>query len=281
VNAVPAGVARPTIAHPGVAHPGVAHPGVAHAQRTGRWSTPGEPAVTSVKLLHSFELRHGPTRVLLAPGAQRLLAFLALDGGTLTRAYVAGSLWIDSSQESANANLRTALWRLRRVSCRLVDSTATHLSLAPEVLVDLHSAREAARHAATAGPDFSEEQLERILSAGELLPDWYDDWLVIGREQFRQARLHALEALCGALTRTGDFGKAIEVGLAAVAGEPLRESAHRAVMRAHLAEGNRHEAARQYELCRRALAPLGLMPSPETHTLWQRCRSSDGGVTLP
>jgi DNA-binding SARP family transcriptional activator len=270
VNAVPAGVARPAIAHPGLAH----------AQRTARWSTPGEPAVTSVKLLHSFELCHGPTRVLLAPGAQRLLAFLALDGGTLTRAYVAGSLWIDSSQEAANANLRTALWRLRRASCRLVDSTATHLSLAPEVIVDLHAAREAARHAA-AGPDFSEEHLERILSAGELLPDWYDDWLVIGREQFRQARLHALEALCGALTRTGDFGKAIEVGLAAVAGEPLRESAHRAVMRAHLAEGNRHEAARQYELCRRALAPLGLMPSPETRTLWQRCRGSDGNVTLP
>jgi len=237
------------------------------------WSAPSEPAATSVKLLHSFELRHGSTRVLLPPGAQRLLAFLALDGGTLTRAYVAGSLWIDSSQEAAHANLRTALWRLRRVSCPLVDSTATHLSLAPGVIVDLHSAREAARHAACAGPDFGEEQLERVLSAGELLPDWYDDWLVIGREQFRQARLHALEALCGSLTRAGHFGKAIEVGLAAVAGEPLRESAHRAVMRAHLAEGNRHEAARQYELCRRALAPLGLAPSPETHAvaaLWQR-----------
>lgn len=252
---------------------------VIHAQRAAPWGASGELAFTSVKLLRSFELRHGPRRVLLPPGAQRLLAFLALDGGVLTRVYVAGSLWIDYSQEAANANLRTALWRLRRVSCPLVDSTATHLSLASEVVVDLHAAREAARHATADGSDFSDEQLESILSAGELLPDWYDDWLVIGREQFRQVRLHALEARCGQLTRSGRYGKAIEVGLAAVAGEPLRESAHRAVMRVHLAEGNRHEALRQYELCRRALAPLGLAPSPETETLRQRCTGGDGAVT--
>lgn len=256
--------------------------GVVHAQRSAPWGAsgaPGELAVTSVKLLRSFELRHGPERVLLPPGTQRLLAFLALDGGVLTRVYVAGSLWIDYSQEAANANLRTALWRLRRVSCPLVDSTATHLSLASEVIVDLHAAREAARRATADGPDFGDEQLESILSAGELLPDWYDDWLVIGREQFRQARLHALEALCGSLTRGGRYGKAIEVGLAAVAGEPLRESAHRAVMRVHLAEGNRHEALRQYQLCRRALAPLGLAPSQDTETLRRLCSGGDGAVT--
>ncbi len=252
--------------------------GVIDAQRAAPRGAPEEFAVTSVKLLRSFELRHGRKRVVVPPGAQRLLAFLALDGGVLTRVYVAGSLWIDYSQEAANANLRTALWRLRRVSCPLVDSTATHLSLASEVVVDLHAAREAARHATADGADFGDEQLDSILSAGELLPDWYDDWLVIGREQFRQARLHALEARCSELTRSGRYGKAIEVGLAAVAGEPLRESAHRAVMRVHLAEGNRHEALRQYELCRRVLAPLGLEPSLETETLRHRCTGGDGGV---
>lgn len=238
----------------------------------------GELSVTRVRLLRSFELRHDRERVLLPPGAQRLLAFLALDGGVLTRVYVAGALWIDYNQEAANANLRTALWRLRRLPYPLVDGTATHLSLASEVIVDLRAASDAARRATAGGPDCGDDQLERLLTAGELLPDWYDDWLVVGRERFRQARLHALEALCDALTRGGRYGKAIEVGLAAVAGEPLRESAHRAVMRVHLAEGNRHEALRQYELCRRALAPLGLAPSPETETL-RRCAGGDGAVT--
>ncbi len=171
----------------------------------------------------------------LPPSVQRLLAFLALEGGVLSRMYVAGTLWIDSSQEGASANLRTALWRLRRLPYPLVDSTPSHLSLASEVHVDLHTVTEAARRAdADADTDVSslpDQDLEQILAAGELLPDWYDEWLLIGREQFRQVRLHALESLCDRLTRTGRYGKAIELGLAAVAGEPLRESAHRAVMR--------------------------------------------------
>ena len=65
-----------------------------------------------------------------------------------------------------------------------------------------------------------------------------------------QIRLHALEALCERLTSTGCYALAIESGLAAVAAEPLRESAHRALIKAHLAEGNRSEALRQYgRLC--------------------------------
>ena len=38
---------------------------------------------------------------------------------------------------------------------------------------------------------------------GELLPDWYDDWVLLERERFRQLRLHALDALCDDLTRAG------------------------------------------------------------------------------
>jgi DNA-binding SARP family transcriptional activator len=54
----------------------------------------------------------------------------------------------------------------------------------------------------------------------------------------------------------------VEAGLAAVRAEPLRESAHRTLVRAHLAEGNRFEANRQYHNCRRLLqAELGLEPS--------------------
>ena len=55
---------------------------------------------------------------------------------------------------------------------------------------------------------------------------------------------------------------AVEAGLAAVAAEPLRESAHRALIAAHLAEGNRSEAMRQFEFYRMLLGKeLGLEPS--------------------
>jgi tetratricopeptide (TPR) repeat protein len=63
----------------------------------------------------------------------------------------------------------------------------------------------------------------------------------------------ALEALAELLVGAGQLARALEAALSAVRAEPLRESAHRALIRVHLAEGNRGEAQRQYDLCRRLL----------------------------
>jgi DNA-binding SARP family transcriptional activator len=231
-------------------------------------------------LLRSFELRHLSEPVHLPPAAQRLVALLAIQRCALRRVFVAGTLWTDYSETAANASLRTALWRLRQLPCGLVDATPTHLSLATRVEVDLHRAREIAHRLRDLVDDWHEDDVETIVRAGELLPDWYDDWVVIERERFRQARLHALEALCHALARRGRYESAIDAGLAAVAGEPLRESAHRAVILVHLAEGNRGEALRQYEFCRRLLKEqLGLEPSIELERLRARCVARDGAVT--
>ena len=102
----------------------------------------------------------------------------------------------------------------------------------------------------------------------DLLPDWYDDWLAFERERFRQLRIHALESLCERLIALERFGEAIETGLAVVTAEPLRESAHRILIRIHLAEGNGAEALGQYRRFRALLHDeLGLEPSPEMRTL--------------
>ncbi|HEX2156656.1 MAG TPA: bacterial transcriptional activator domain-containing protein, partial [Actinomycetes bacterium] len=115
-----------------------------------------------------------------------------------------------------------------------------------------------------------DHQPEPAALAGDLLPDWYEDWVVLERERLRQLRLHALEALCARLTGAGRFGAAVQAGLAAVAGEPLRESAHRTLIRAHLAEGNPGEAVRQYHLYRRLLTDeLAIEPSPAIRGLVQ------------
>ena len=236
--------------------------------------------VTQVALLRSFELRHRSEPVHLPPAAQRLVALLAIQRCALRRVFVAGTLWTEYSETAANASLRTALWRLRQLPCVLVDVTPAHLSLAGRVEVDLYRAAAIAHRLADGAEDLPDGDLQAIVRAGELLPDWYDDWVVIERERFRQARLHALEALCHALARRGSYESAIDAGLAAVAGEPLRESAHRAVILVHLAEGNRGEALRQYEFCRRLLKEqLGLEPSIELERLRTRCVGGDGAVT--
>jgi DNA-binding SARP family transcriptional activator len=239
-------------------------------------SVPDEVPVR-LGLLNGFELRHEDDVVALPLSAQRLLAFLALRDRPLQRVYVAGVIWMESSQEHANANLRTTLWRLRRPRCPLVRATSTQLALDGDVAVDV---REAAWRAQRAIEHRAESaDLPELCDAGDLLPDWYDDWLLIERERFRQLRLHALEALCEDLARAGRFAAAAEAGLAAIAGEPLRESAHRGLIKAHLAEGNVGEALRTYRLYRDLLRrELGLEPSAEMESLVQSLAPRRGAL---
>ena len=222
----------------------------------------GTAEAVTLGLLQGFRLEHDGGKPELPLGIQRLVAFLAVHNRPLLRLYVAGNLWIDSSEEHANANLRTALWRLHRLDFRLVDATRSHLSLAPEVTVDLHDLTRRARQVLRHGAAPTRENVDAILSGGDLLPDWYDDWVVVEREQFRQLRLLALETLCSDLSAAGSYPTAVEAGLACIAAEPLRESAHRALIGAHLAEGNRVEAIRQFRLYETlVLNELGVEPS--------------------
>jgi DNA-binding SARP family transcriptional activator len=87
--------------------------------------------------------------------------------------------------------------------------------------------------------------------------------LIIEQERFHQLRLRALECVCERLTACGEYARALEAGLAAVAAEPLRESAHRALIKVHLAEGNRAEGVRQFHFYEKLLHDeIGLAPSP-------------------
>jgi DNA-binding SARP family transcriptional activator len=216
----------------------------------------GRGSSVALSLLGGFEIRRGAEVVALPLNAQRVVAFLGLHGRPLSRAHVAGALWIDSSEGRAAASLRSALWRLGLSGCDVIRARRDVLLLSPHVSVDL---RDAVRRAhrllgwhqgdpPPAVPDPAQEHLDWLALSTGLLPGWYDDWVIIERERFNQLRLHALEALCLRLIVEERFGAAVEAGHAAIAAEPLRESAHRALIQAHLAEGNRADALHQYEL---------------------------------
>lgn len=225
---------------------------------------------TTLSLLNGFEVRCDGEPVGLPITAQRLLAFLALHERPLLRPYVAGSLWINADDERAGASLRSSLWRLNRSGHRLVEATPMQLRLAPAIDVDLRRALALAQRLLDGTA--SDEDLDAAEASldGEVLPDWYDDWLLFERERFRQLSLHALEVLADRLVDAGLLARALLAALAAVRGEPLRESAHRALIRVHLAEGNRAEALRQGELCSRILHDrLGVQPSSQLDQLLQ------------
>ena len=187
--------------------------------------------------------------MILPEGSQRLLALLALKGRLIRRETVAGTLWPVATEAHASSSLRSAIARLRGEARVSVAATARDLGLADDVTVDLWDARELAYQLlAPADPLPSAVPGPEAIPAlsAELLPDWYDEWALVEAEDWRQLRLHALEALADRLRARGEYGNAAAAALAAVRAEPLRESPRAALIRVHIAEGNPTEALREF-----------------------------------
>lgn len=237
----------------------------------GHGPGPDDVASLEVRVLNGFEVRVSQCPVALPKSAQRLVAFLALNRRPVSRAYAGGTLWSEYTDERSMANLRAALWRLRQANVPVVEVTSGLLKLAPGVKVDVWELARLAHRLLDPGGSCPEELLASGIVAltSEVLPEWYDDeWLVAEREHLRQLRLHALEALAERLISMERHGQAVEAALAAVRLEPLQESAHAVLIRAHLLGGNRCQALRQYEQCRVLLRQeLCLEPSRHLESL--------------
>jgi DNA-binding SARP family transcriptional activator len=239
---------------------------------------PGADRGFMVSVLGGFRLWWGTSVQVGVPRAsQRLLAFLALHGGVVNRATVAGTLWPDASESHAYSNLRSTLARLERRCRKALEAGRLELGLAEGVTVDIRHSQALARR--LLDPAVTPRQSDLATAAGvalsaDLLPGWYDDWVLIQAEDWRQLRLHALEALAGRLTACGRWGEAAGAAGAAVRAEPLRESAHAILIQVHLAEGNQSEAVREFTRYRALLhAELGLEPTPRLRRLIQGLQS--------
>lgn len=236
---------------------------------------PGANHSSMVSVLGGFHLWwSGSVQVGIPRASQRLLAFLAIRGGVTGRAAVAGTLWPDAYEIHACSNLRSALARLNRTYREMLQVSKLELGLARGVTVDIRYGQWLARR--LLDPAVTPEQSDLspaaiVVLSGDLLPGWYDDWVLIEAEDWRQLRLHALEALAGRLTAAGCWGQATDAACAAVRADPLRESAHAALIRIHLAEGNQSEAVREFTHYRALLhAELGLEPTLRLRGLIQR-----------
>ena len=219
-----------------------------------------------LSLLGGFELVIDRQIVPIVTGSQRLLAVLALSADGMTRADVVTTLWPNKDRARGFANLRSAHWRLPSEARNVVAVSGDRLMLEPAVQCDVIELRQRIA-GLTAGLADSATLSVADLTAN-LLPSWYEDWIIAEREQLDQLRVRALELLCEQLTAQGRFGEAIEAGLTAVTSEPLRESAHKVLIAAHLAEGNRSEARRHYELYEQLLhQELGVVPGPDLQRL--------------
>jgi DNA-binding SARP family transcriptional activator len=240
-----------------------------------------------LRLLGRFDLV-GVQSGKLGEAGQRLTALLAVRQGVVARWQAAQLLYAEASEDQAAANLRAVIWRMRHCVPAVIDATGTEIRLAADISVDYWAAARTAhaliasgitdvaeRGSASIAPGADRSAVVNVadpsanLTAAlradireDILPGWPEPWLVTERERFHQLRLHALELLCIMLIRRGQFGAAVDAGLAVVAADPLRESGQRALIDAYLAEGNACDAIRQYDAFRVLLhAELGLLPT--------------------
>jgi DNA-binding SARP family transcriptional activator len=214
----------------------------------------------------------GGERIDVPEGSKRLLVFVALHRGRIERRYAAGTLWPVADDVRAAGNLRSALWRLNGSGIKLLAADKRGLAMRDDVLIDLEVINAWA--ARLIGSSTTPEDLEVMpwgIDALDLLPGWYDDWALLERDRIRQRLLHALEALSRQLANLGRCAEAVEVAIMAVSAEPLRESAQRALIEAHLAEGNWVEARRSFETYQQLLdRELGADPDPDLAALVHR-----------
>ena len=226
----------------------------------------GEDLTLSV--LGSFQFRAGDTASALPSGSQRLLALLALAGPVG-----------DPVDDRGNACGPTRASSTRRRACvprsracaakpapRSTSPTSTSTSLRA-CMVDIRESKAFAHRLLEPNtPHLAPEATAAAVASlsADLLPDWYEDWVLIETAEWRQLRLHALEAMADNLAAEGRWAEAIAAAQAAIRGEPLRETSHAALIRVFLAEGNQTEALGQFNRYRTLLNDeLSLEPTSQ------------------
>lgn len=221
-----------------------------------------------VNLLGGFEVTAGGRSWDMPSSCQRLLVYLVLRGRPQHRTVVAGSLWPDKTEGRAAANLRASLWRLPTpAGVNLVDSTGPSIQVSRELAIDVREA-EAVGWALVADPTSLVNEVDSSLFLQELLPGWYDDWVMFERERVAQLQVRFLEALTYALVERDRLTKALDIALRLVNVDPLREASQRALLTVYRAEGSFEQARRQFETYRQLIQDtFGCDPSPTLRSM--------------
>ena len=235
-------------------------------------------------LLGSFRVqRQTPLNLPSAAVARSLLAYLLLhQEQPQSRHHLLGHFWPDLPEQQARRALSQALWHIRRALPDLIASNreTVHIPPSENLWVDAVAFRTLVQAVLNAEPQ--QNGVDELCAAldlyqGELLPGLYDDWLLPLREQLRELYLQALERLVAAEKRNNRYEEALQLALRLAAADPLREAAHREIMRLYVALQRPSAALEQFETCSRLLQEeLALQPDAETRALVQAIAAQAG-----
>jgi DNA-binding SARP family transcriptional activator len=216
------------------------------------------------------------------PGAQGRLVFsiLALERDRAVPIdELAVELWGEDPPRAWDAALRALISKVRSALApvgigdteALVSALGSYqLRLPPRTWIDVEAATDATHRAESALRAGNREEANGwTLVAGSIarrpfLQGIDAPWAAQRRQGLQALRVRSLECRAQILIGKADHGLAIR-DLEEVLGlEPFRETAYLLLMQAHAANGNRAEALRVYDRCRKRLSEeLGADPSPE------------------
>ncbi len=226
-----------------------------------------------------------------------LLAYLAVESERAhRRESLTGMFWPERPERTARHNLSQALSNLRRLmdddqtaSPHLVITHHTvqfdtsgdaHLDVAAFTDLIITCRRHDHVRQALCDPCLARLERAATLYQGAFLEGYsladapaFEEWVTLQREHLHRLAIETLEDLAAAYEQRGAFAQGVQVARRAVAMDPLRESAHRALMRLLALAGERSAAIAQYDACCRILADeLGVEAEEETRALVARIR---------
>ncbi|HAJ38415.1 MAG TPA: hypothetical protein DCL15_22330 [Chloroflexi bacterium] len=235
-----------------------------------------------------------------------LLTYLALsEGRPQRRERLAALFWPENDHQTALANLRLTLHRLRQtldnaspgLTATLFSTTHStvtfHVAAAQvDVLRFQHLMAECEVHP-HADLHRCHACLARLTEAvdlygGELLAGFgldnapeFEEWLLLHRETLNHQGLLALHHLATAYEAQGELEQALHYAQRKLALDPYREEAHQQIMRLLARSGYISRALAQYETCRRLLRDeVGIEPDAETVALAEQIRAGKFNKTI-
>lgn len=194
--------------------------------------------------------------------------------------------WPDAPPEAARRNLHQAIYTLRQKLRRdqpdfqfiRFENDRYFLNPEMDIFLDFYQFEdlvEAGRQLETAGQ--IAEAMEQYGNAeglyqGDFLEeDVYEDWPNSQREQLKNMYLEITDRMSDYYLQQRELMIAIALCRKIIAKDNCHENAHCRLMKCYLAQGQRHLAIHQYQICVQALKnELDMVPSSETRALYKQ-----------
>ena len=221
------------------------------------------------------------------PGRQGRLAFaylVAAHGQAVPRDILAETLWPgdlprswETSLSAVISNLRVLLGKAGMSRAEVISQAfgCYRLCLPPGTWIDIEAASEGldrAEGAVKAGDLMSAygwAGAAASIARRPFLPGEGGPWVEARRSELHHILLRALDCLISVFLWNGEHALAERAAEETISLEPFRETGYQRLMRVHSAAGNRAEALRAYERCRKLLTEqLGVDPSPSTEAVY-------------